>query len=155
MAIKSVKIIQKLWGFVEILLGKLAPLADLAARLYIANIFFLAGKNKFQDWAGTLDLFRYEYHVPLVSPEFAAVSGTAGELTFSVLLALGLFTRFSACGLFVLNIVAFFSYYETLIKYDAAVHDHIEWGLILALLIVTNVRALTLDNLVLRRLLKK
>jgi len=40
------------------LLDRLAPLADLAARLYVANVFFASGWNKIQDWDSTLYLFR-------------------------------------------------------------------------------------------------
>lgn len=124
---------------------------DLIARLYIARVFFLSGYSKIQDWETTLYLFREEYHVPLLKPELAAVCGTAGELTFSVLLALGLFTPLSALALFVLNIVAFVSYYHALIETPAAWHDHLEWGIIIALLMTAKSGALTLDRLIARR----
>ena len=78
--------------------------------------------------------------------------GAGAELGLAVMLALGLFTRLSACGLFVLNIVAVISYYHVLKESPAAIQDHLEWGIILALLIVTQVRQLTLDHVLLRRL---
>ena len=126
----------------------LRPVADLIARLYIARVFFLSGLSKIQDWETTLYLFREEYHVPLLPPEIAAVCGTAGELTFSVLLALGVFTPLSACALFVLNIVAFVSYYHALIETPAAWHDHLEWGIVLALLMTAKSSCISLDSLI-------
>lgn len=144
--------IQSLWRGIEtMMLDRLAPIADLVARLYIAKVFFSAGWNKITDWESTLYLFREEYHVPLLSPELAASLGAGGELVLAALLAAGLFTRFSACGLFVLNIVAVLSYYSALKDSPAAIQDHLEWGIILSLLMVTQVRQLTLDHLLFRR----
>ena len=130
----------------------LRPVADLIARLYIARVFFLSGLSKIQDWETTLYLFSEEYHVPLLSPKLAAIGGTAGELTFSVLLALGVFTPLSAFALFVLNIVAFASYYHALIESPAAWHDHLEWGIILALLMTTKSGWISLDTLFRKKL---
>ena len=129
-------------------LSCLHPLAELVARLYVARVFFLSGLSKIQDWQTTLYLFNEEYRVPLLPPELAAVSGTAGELIFSVLLALGVFTPLSAFALFVLNIVAFASYYHVLIESPAAWHDHLEWGIILALLMTAKPGAISLDRLI-------
>jgi putative oxidoreductase len=146
--------IYKAWkGLEHGLLDRLAPLADLAARLYIAKVFFASGWNKIQDWESTLYLFREEYHVPLLPPELAAYLGASGELGLSVLLALGLWTRFAACGLMVLNIVAVISYYDSLKDSPVALQDHLEWGLLLAMLIVGKVKQLTLDHLLIRRFL--
>lgn len=128
----------------------LRPVADLIARLYIARVFFLSGLSKIQDWETTIYLFREEYHVPLLPPEFAAVSGTVGELIFSVLLALGLFTPISAFVLFILNIVAFASYYHALIEAPAAWHDHLEWGIVLALLMTVKSGCLSIDGFIRR-----
>ena len=138
--------VQRVSGWLE----HLRPIADLAARLYIARVFFLSGLSKIQDWETTLYLFREEYHVPLLKPELAAISGTAGELTFSVLLALGIFTPLSAFALFILNIVAFASYYRVLIEAPAAWHDHLEWGIIIALLMTVKSGCLSVDALIRR-----
>jgi len=139
--------------FEQLVLGRLAPVVDLAARLYLAKVFFWSGLNKIQDWDSTLYLFREEYHVPLLSPDVAAVMGTGGELGFSVLLAIGLWTRFSACGLLVLNLVAVYSYYDSLKDSPAALQDHLEWGILLSLLIVSKVRQLTVDHLLIHHFL--
>ena len=139
-------VVSSAWGFIQKKLDSLAAIANLLARLYIAKIFFYSGLSKFQDWETTLYLFREEYHVPLLSPEVAATIGTVGELGLAVLLAVGLFTRVAASGLFVLNIVAVASYYDALKDSPAAMQDHLEWGLLLALLLTTQVQKLTLDH---------
>ena len=56
------------------------PLAQLAARLYVAQVFFASGLTKLRDWETTLALFADEYAVPLLPPAVAALLGTAGEL---------------------------------------------------------------------------
>jgi putative oxidoreductase len=132
-------------------LDRLHPLIDLLARLYVAQVFVHSGLSKIGDWESTLYLFREEYHVPLLPPELAAVFATTGELVLPVLLVLGIFTRFSALGLFVLNAVAVMSYYSALLETPAGLHDHVEWGLILALLFSSATGALTLDRLVLAK----
>ena len=93
-------------------LEALQPLALLAARLYVAQVFFLAGLSKLRDWDITLALFADEYQVPLLPSELAAWLGTGGELVLPVLLALGLFGRFAALGLLVVNAVAVISLAE-------------------------------------------
>jgi putative oxidoreductase len=143
-----------LWKFGETaVLDKLAPVADLAARLYLARVFFRSGWNKVTDWESTLYLFREEYHAPFLPPEIAATLGAGGEVGFSLLLATGLFTRFAASGLFVLNIVAVVSYYDSLKDSPAALQDHLEWGILLAVLLTTQVKQLTADHVILRRFL--
>ena len=50
------------------LLQAASPLADLALRLYVANVFWISGLAKVQSWETTLQLFEYEYRVPLLPP---------------------------------------------------------------------------------------
>jgi putative oxidoreductase len=114
-------------------LEALQPLALLAARLYVAQVFFLAGLSKLRDWDITLALFADEYRVPLLSSEWAAWLGTGGELVLPVLLALGLFGRVAALGLFVVNAVAVISLADI---GPAALQQHQFWGsLLLGLLL--------------------
>lgn len=110
-------------------LDLLQPLAALMARLYVAQVFFLAGLTKLRDWDTTLFLFTDEYKVPLLPPAVAAVMGTGGELVLPVLLALGLGGRFAALGLSVMNVVAVISLSEIA---PAALQQHILWGALLA-----------------------
>ena len=90
--------------------------------------FFRSGLTKIADWDTTLALFADEYHVPLLPTEVAAVAGTFGELFFPVLLILGLFGRFSALSLSVVNIVAVLSLAEIA---PAALQQHQFWGSLL------------------------
>jgi putative oxidoreductase len=112
----------------------LAPLLDFALRLYVADVFFKSGLTKIKSWDSTLYLFSDVYQVPLLNTEVAAYMATAGELGLSVLLVLGLFGRFAAAGLFILNAVAAYSYYSGLS--EAGLFQHFAWGTLLAVLLV-------------------
>lgn len=130
-------------------LSILQPISDFIIRLYVANVFWKSGVNKFQSWETTVFLFEYEYSVPLLSPEVAAAAGTFTELFFPVLLVLGFMGRFSAFVLFVFNIVAVLSY-PTL--NEAGIVQHTLWGLLLMGLMVHGVGKLSLDQLLKSRL---
>lgn len=133
-----------LWSTVTQALNAAQPLAALAARVYIAQVFFLSGLTKIRDWETTVLLFTEEYKVPLLSPQLAAISGTAGELVLPVLLLLGLAGRFSALGLSVVNVVAVISLAEIA---PAALQQHITWGVLLAALAIYGVGKWSVDCL--------
>ena len=82
------------------------PIVDLIARVWIAQVFWLAGMTKISSWDTTLSLFEEEYQVPLLAPDVAAVLATSVELGGAVLLVMGLGARGAATALFILNIVA-------------------------------------------------
>lgn len=117
------------WALLTQALNALQPLAALAARVYVAQVFFLAGLTKLRDWDTTLLLFTEEYKVPLLSPAVAAVMGTAGEIVLPILLLLGLGGRFAALGLSVVNAMAVLALAEIA---PAAFQQHILWGALLA-----------------------
>jgi putative oxidoreductase len=127
----------------------LQPAALLAARLYIAQVFFLSGLTKVQDWGTTVALFTDEYRVPLLPPELAAVMGTGGELVLPVLLVLGLAGRFAALGLSFVNAVAVISLQDIA---PAALQQHVFWGSLLLGLLLWGPGALSLDRLLSRRM---
>ncbi len=112
----------------------LAPAFDLGLRLFLANVFFKSGLTKIKNWDSTLYLFTDVYQVPVLSPEIAAWLATSGELGLSTLLAVGLFGRFAAAGLLILNAVAVLSYYSELS--EAGLNQHLYWGILLAVLLV-------------------
>jgi len=124
-------------------LNQVAPLGDLAIRLWVANVFFRSGLSKLDNWDGTLALFANEYHVPVLSPTLAAYAGTATELLFPVLLALGLGTRFTALVLFVFNIIAVVSYPDV---GEVGLKDHQHWGLLLLVPLLHGAGKLSLDH---------
>lgn len=115
----------------------------LSLRLYIASIFFKSGLTKVRDWESTLMLFEYEYEVPLLSYEVAAWAATIGELVLPTLLVLGLFTRVSALGLFIVNIVAVLSLVDIPV---AAFNEHLFWGALIAMVILQGGGLLSLDR---------
>ena len=125
-------------------LDHLAPLADLAVRLWVAPVFFRAGLVKVQSWQTTLLLFENEYQVPLLSPEAAAWLGTGAELVFPVLLAVGLAGRFAAVALFIFNVVAVVSYPAL---QGAGLDQHYVWGILLLVTAARGPGALSLERL--------
>ena len=133
-----------LWRYFSAWIDRAAPLAALAARAYVAQVFFLAGLTKIRDWDTTLLLFTEEYRVPLLSPSLAAIAGTAGELVLPVLLLFGLAGRFAALGLSVVNAVAVISLSEIA---PAALQLHITWGVLLAALVFHGMDRWSVDHL--------
>ena len=129
-------------------LNALAPVGDLVIRLWVANVFWKSGLSKIQSVETTLQLFRYEYSVPLLPPELAAYLSMFTELTFSVLLAVGLAGRLSAAALFFVNIVAVISYPAL---EEAGLIQHQLWGLLLLVPLLHGPGKLSLDHLISRR----
>jgi putative oxidoreductase len=140
------------WALGERAIGALdhaKPLAQLGARWYVAAVFFRSGLTKLHDWDTTLALFSDEYHVPLLNPMVAAYLATGAELGLSALLVLGLFGRFAAAGLSVLNAVAVFSLMEVA---EAALTGHLFWGSLLAFLVLWGPGPLSMDHWLIPRL---
>ena len=138
--------VARLWLAGERAIGalqRLQPLALLGARCYVAAVFFRSGLTKLRDWDTTLALFNDEYHVPLLNPAVAAFMGTGAELALPVLLALGLFGRFAAAGLTILNVVAVLSLMEVP---DAALMGHVFWGSLLLGVLLWGPGAISLDR---------
>ncbi|MEY3445796.1 MAG: hypothetical protein RIR45_551 [Pseudomonadota bacterium] len=135
--------VQAAWNTADALLNSLQSPLSLLARLYVAQVFFASGLTKLRDWGTTVALFTDEYHVPLLSPELAALMGTCGELVLPVLLVLGLAGRFAALGLLVVNGVAVVSLSEIA---PAALQQHITWGVLLLALAVFGCGRWALDT---------
>lgn len=138
---KATRIVRPIYKTLDFL----APISDLLIRLWVANVFFKSGLTKIQSFDSTIMLFTYEYHVPLLSPETAAYLGTFIELTFPVLLALGLAGRFSAFVLFIFNIMAVISYPGLS---AVGLRDHQLWGIMLLVPLLHGPGKLSLDYLI-------
>ena len=136
------------------LLDHFQSLVLLTTRLYVGWQFWKSGWLKVTSWSTTLELFRTEYHVPLLPPPLAAVTGAGGELFFPALLFLGLFSRVGALGAFFVNAMAVISYRQVLLAegYEAALGQHMLWGFMLLILAVFGPGRFALDRWVEARL---
>ncbi len=138
-------------------LESLAPVADLGIRLWAAKFFWDSALTKINMDGSfpfihisptTFALFQTEYQVPLLAPATAAYLGTAVELVFPVLLALGLGGRIAAFVLFVFNIVAVISY-PGLEEFGLAQHQL--YGTLLLLPLLRGPGKLSFDHWIRRR----
>ncbi len=127
----------------------LQPAFQLATRGYVSWQFLKSGWLKVTNWPSTLDLFREEYRVPVLSAHAAAVSGAFAELFFPTLIALGVGGRVGPAGLFVFNVMAVVSYRQVLLAEgaEAALAQHVLWGFMLATLIAFGNGPWSLDRL--------
>lgn len=115
-------------SFIEFCSSIVAPLANLAARIYMGYyVFFVSGLAKLDDFETTIELFEDDWVIPFLPAVPAAYLATIGELVLPVLLIAGLMTRISALGLFIM----------TLVIQVYAVQDpqHFIWMLVFGLLV--------------------
>lgn len=125
----------------------------LLTRVWVSWQFLKSGWLKATQWDSTVELFNSEYHVPVLSPTLAAVAGTFGELFFSTLLLVALFSRIGALGLFAVNLMAVVSYWHVLGQegFEAALAQHVLWGFMLLVLTAFGPGAISLDRVLERR----
>jgi putative oxidoreductase len=90
----------------------------------------------------TLTLFQEEYKLPIISPEFAALLAQLSEHIFSVLIIIGLATRFSALALLGMTLVI------EIFVYPEAYVVHGTWAAILIMLIKFGPGKISLDQIV-------
>jgi putative oxidoreductase len=121
-------------------------LLALAFRLAVATVFFRSGMTKLASWDATVALFDMEYMVPILPPAWGAYLATATEIGASLMLILGLGTRFAAAALLGLTLVI------QVFVYPENWPDHLLWGSILAWLLTRGAGALSLDHVIGRRL---
>ena len=120
----------------------------LVQRIGIAAVFFMSGRTKIADgtWLTLSDdafeLFRTDYRLPFIAPVPATYAATTAEHLFPILLVLGLFTRFSACGLLVMTSVI------EIFVYPDAWPTHLSWAGLLVPLIAFGGGKLSLDRLI-------
>lgn len=114
---------------------------QLAMRVGVGAIFFNAGLLKYRSWEFTVQLFRDEYRVPLLSPEAAARVAMLQELTIPVLLFLGLATRLAT-----LPFLGMLAVIQTFV-YPNAWAEHLVWGSILLFLLTRGPGVFSVDHL--------
>jgi putative oxidoreductase len=127
-----------------------APVVDLLIRLALFRVFFWSGLVKIHDWPGTVQLFQYEYMVPVLPPDLAAVLAAACELGASSLVLIGLFCRMAALPLLGMSMVIQF----VLGAVNPAYNDleHYLWMVLLLSVIVRGPGLFSLDTLLRTRL---
>ena len=120
----------------------------LAARVFPAIVFFQFGRSlvagrRITDAAITL--FQTEYRLPLIDPTIMANITAVALFLFPVLLVIGLAARFAAVALLVMTAVIEY-------VHPAAWPTHGVWAACFLLVIAGGPGALSLDELIARRL---
>jgi putative oxidoreductase len=115
-------------------------LVQLMGRMALAGLFWKAAQSKLASWPVTIQLFAFEYRVPLLPPEYAAMLGTGVELIGAILLFLGLMTRFAALAL--LGLVATIQIFV----YPGSWSEHLLWASLLVLLVIRGPGVVSLDH---------
>lgn len=114
-------------------------LIQLAARVAIAHVFWQSAQSKLASWPVTLQLFANEYNLPFIDPSIAAPLATTAEITGSVLLFLGLFSRLGALMLLgVVSVIQIFVYPENWA-------EHLLWASLLLLVLARGAGVFSLD----------
>jgi putative oxidoreductase len=119
-------------------------IVQLAGRVAIFHVFWNSAQTKLASWPVTLQLFAFEYRVPILPPDIAATVATAAELGGAVLLLLGLFTRIAALAL--IGVVAVIQIFV----FPGHWAEHLLWASMLLLLIARGAGLFSLDHLVSR-----
>lgn len=115
---------------------------QLVARLAVANVFWQSSQSKLASWPVTLQLFAFEYHLPVINPVVAAYMATAAELTGCILIFFGLFSRLAA--LMLLGVVATIQIFV----YPTHWGEHLTWAAPLFLIFARGAGVVSLDHLV-------
>lgn len=120
----------------------------LVARWGIASVFFLSARTKVEGLLTITDstyyLFETDYALPLLPPNLSAHLATYGEHLFSIMLFLGLGSRFAALGLLGMTMVI------EVFVYPDAWSTHLSWAGLLLPIIAKGAGALSIDALVAR-----
>jgi putative oxidoreductase len=117
-------------------------LLQLGMRVGVGLVFFNAGLLKFKSFEFAVKLFQDEYKVPLLDPAVAARIATFNELTLSVLLFIGLASRFATLPILGQILVI------QIFVYPNAWNDHVFWGSVLLFILTRGPGKLSLDYLI-------
>ena len=138
----------------------------LLARIGLAFTFWLSGQTKIEglvldplglqvQWGwphvseSALELFRSEYALPLLPPEWAALMAATAEHVLPLMLVLGLGTRVAALGVLGMTLVI------QLFVYPLAFPTHALWAASALALLVHGGGRLALDRPLARRFARK
>ncbi|MEP9389837.1 DoxX family protein [Mesorhizobium sp. KR9-304] len=115
-------------------------LAQLAGRVAVGLVFWQSGQTKLASWPVTLQLFAYEYRLPIIDPAVAAPLATGAEILGSLLLITGLFARFGA--LVLLGVTATIQIFV----FPSHWAEHLLWASVLLLVLARGAGAVSLDK---------
>ncbi|WP_027169817.1 DoxX family protein [Mesorhizobium sp. WSM3224] len=114
---------------------------QLAARVAVAHVFWQSAQSKLASWPVTLQLFASEYNLPFIDPSIAAPLATTAEITGSVLIFFGLFSRLAALMLLgVVSVIQIFVYPENWA-------EHLLWASLLLIVLTRGAGVFSLDRL--------
>ncbi|MDQ3269608.1 MAG: DoxX family protein, partial [Pseudomonadota bacterium] len=134
----------------------------LLARLGIALTFWTSGQTKIEGlvldpiggsvslgWPNmsemAFELFRSEYALPVIPPDWAAYMTAVAEHVLPLLLVLGLASRLSALGLLIMTLVI------QIFVYPLAYPTHMLWAAVLLYIMARGPGAFSLDHMLARR----
>lgn len=115
-------------------------LVQLAGRIAVAHVFWQSAQTKLASWPVTLQLFAFEYDLPLISPAIAAPLATAAELAGAALVFLGLFARLGALTL--LSVTATIQIFV----FPGHWPEHLMWASLLLLVFARGAGVVSLDR---------
>lgn len=122
-----------------------SSILGLIIRVGIADVFWRSGQTKVSHWHVTdsaIQLFRDEYKLPFLPPEWAANLAALQEHLFSFLLVIGLASRLSALGLLAMTVII------EIFVYPQNWPDHLLWAGGLLYVITRGPGAFSLDALI-------
>jgi len=128
------------------LLGRF-PIAILLlmCRIGVGAVFFKSGLVKIASWQATVQLFAFEYRVPVLPPEIAATLAASIELTAPVLLLVGFGARFAAATMLGMTLVI------EVFVYPGNWAEHLTWATLLGFILTRGAGAISVDHLMARR----
>lgn len=117
----------------------------IGARLFPAIVFWMSGRTKVEGFMikdSTFTLFQYEYDLPVIPHEWAAVLATFAEHFFPLLLIFGLGSRLAALALLAMTLVI------QIFVYPGAWVTHGLWAIALLTVLMKGPGRLSLDKLI-------